>query len=262
MLTEVAETGRLDSATARGARAEEFATALAPVAGARETRVTWVGVNRQRVDATVESPDGTWRVVFGTSDGVLVDWLSVFTRRPYPTTVRGLVLVLNGPSGAGKSRLMEAVAEQSEVPWVRFDEPILGTVDHEFLIWRESADTLHRGYLAGIAALAAEGNRVVTSAAGLPQSWFQLALGSIPALYVGLDCPLDVLLGREDGREGRWGGLAESSVGVHEGWSYDLLLESDRHNPSALARLLLRELPEVRQRASAASTAAASTLSR
>ena len=230
------------------AAADAIARSLAPIADIEAREVTWVGVNRSRVDVTIDTRDGgRWRVVFGTSDGTTIDWLDVDEQRPYTSIPGGLVVVVNGPSGAGKSSLMEAVARLSPVPWVRFHEPMFGTVDQGHLIWRETAETLHRGYVAGIAALAGAGNRVMTSAAGLPQPWFEEALSGIPAVYVGLDAPPDVLLAREDGREGRWGGLAESSIVAHEGWRYDLFLDSTAHEPVELATLVLRALARNRK---------------
>ena len=235
----------LGTVTLGSERTVEFARSLAPITTSTDPRVTWIGVNRQRVDATVESADGqTWRLVLGTSDGDTVDWLAVFTRRAYEPAPNGIAVVINGPSGAGKSSLMDAVAATSPAPWVRFDEPTYGTVDPEYLIWRETADALHVGFLRGMAALAAAGNRIITSAAGLPQAWFRDAFEPVPTLYVGLDCPLAELLIREDGRDGRWGGLAASSVTVHDGWNYDLRLDSAADPPEVLADRVRRELTE------------------
>jgi len=227
--------------------AAAMARALAPIAASPEPEVTWIGVNRARVDATVESTDGrSWRVVFFTSDGREVTGLAVYQRRTYLPAPGGLAVVLNGPSGAGKSLLMDTLVAASDLPWVRFDEPTLGAVDQELLIWRESAEALHLGFVRGMAAVAAAGNRVVAAAAGLPQSWFLEAFGAVPTLYVGLHCARDVLLAREDGRDGRWGGLAESSMGVHEGWAYDLQLDSTADPADVLADRVVEELTKRR----------------
>jgi DNA-binding CsgD family transcriptional regulator len=43
-------------------------------------------------------------------------------------------------------------------------------VNIKWLIWRERAEVLHRGFVEGIAALARAGNRVAVSAGGLPQA--------------------------------------------------------------------------------------------
>jgi chloramphenicol 3-O-phosphotransferase len=246
-LLSAAADDSLEAMAVGAERATAFARMLAPIAACSELEVTWIGVNRHRVDATVESADGhVWRVVFGTPDGKRIEWLSVFKRQAYEPAAGGIAIVLNGPSGAGKSLLMEALAAVSPLPWVRFDEPTYGTVDAEYLIWRETADALHLGFVHGMAALAATGNRVIASAAGLPQSWFRDAFGFVPALYVGLDCPLAELLTREDGRDGRWGCLAESSVTVHDGWDYDLRLDSATFPPEVLAVRVLRELADRR----------------
>lgn len=245
LLSSITDVDALDGLLAPSVERADVAGALAPIAASHDATISWVGVNGSRVDATIESTDGgTWRVVFGSADGERVDWLAVYTRRAYVPEPGGLAVVLNGPSGAGKSKLMDVLSRRTHAPWVRFDEPMYGAVGPEYLIWRDAADVLHRGFLAGMAALAGAGNRVITSAAGLPQAWFQEAFRSVPTMYVGLDCPLDVLLARGQGRDGRWGGLAESSIGAHDGWDYDLRLDSAQHSPDVLADQLLRSLAE------------------
>jgi chloramphenicol 3-O-phosphotransferase len=218
------------------APADAIALALRPIHASPTVDVIWIAVNGHRVDATVVTAGGQeWRVVFGAEDRAHVSWLAVFRRRPYLAEPGGRAVVVNGPSGAGKSKLMEALALRSEEAWVVFDEPTYGSVAQELLIWREDAEALHRGFLAGMAALAEAGNRVITSAAGHPQTWFRDAFAGTSTLYVGLDCPLPVLLEREVGREGRWGGLVEGSLNVHDGWDYDLRLDSGDLSPQALA---------------------------
>ena len=59
-------------------------------------------------------------------------------------------------------------------------------------------------------------------------------------MWVGLYCDPDVLIAREQSRTDRWGGLAEASVSVHDGWAYDLTFDTtDSPDPSVLARAIL-----------------------
>ncbi len=150
-----------------------------------------------------------------------------------------VVLVANGPSGSGKSTLLRSIAEVSDAPWVTFDEPILGTTDQSLLLWPHRAPQLHTGFLDGIAAVAAAGNAVAVAAGGHSQARFRESMREVRTLYVGLDCPTDVLLDRERGREGRWGGLALQSSSAHDGWSYDLRIDTSEIAPHDAARSVL-----------------------
>lgn len=216
---------------------------LGDVARSPQPEIRWLAVNGERVDAGVFSGDGReWRVVFGL-EGERLSWLSVHQRPPpFAGVPGGRAVVVNGPSGAGKSCLMEAMAERAGTPWVVFDEPVLGSAPQGYLIWPDAAPALHEGFLAGIAALAGAGAQVATSSGGHPQAMFTAAFGPVPTLYVGLDCPLPVLLQRETGRPGRWGGLAEASLAVHDGWSYDLRLDSSQASSADLADSVLQAL--------------------
>jgi chloramphenicol 3-O phosphotransferase len=210
------------------ATAPEVAAALAPIAATAEADISWVGINTSRVDVGVNGPeDQEWRVVFITDDARTVTNLWVFERPlPFPGVPGGRAVIVNGPSGAGKSSLMNQIWSDDTTPWVLFDEVNYGLVKSPYLIWPDTAGPLHRGFVAGIAALAQAGNQVMLASSGLAQSVFRDAFRGVPTLYVGLDCPLEVLLERERGRDGRWGGLAAGSVGAHDGWTYDLLLDS------------------------------------
>ena len=218
---------------------------LGEVARSTGPEIRWSVVNGARVDAGVFAADGAeWRVVFGMDRDRLA-WLSVYKRPPrFDGVPGGRAVVVNGPSGSGKSSLMEAMAERAGTPWVVFDEPVLGSAPPGYLIWRDASPTLHEGFVAGIAALAAAGTQVAASAAGHPQEMFEAAFDAVPTLYVGLDCPLAVLLERELGRPGRWGGLAEASLTVHDGWSYDLRLDSSEASSAELADCVFRAVAD------------------
>ena len=125
--------------------------------------VSSLAVNGPRVDVVAGDGVDEWRVVFfvtsPSNDLSDVASVSIF-RRPAPLAVvhRGLAVIVNGPSSAGKSTLIRELNRVSRSPWVTFDEPMFGDVDIEYLIWRDRAEVLHRGFLDGIAALARAGN--------------------------------------------------------------------------------------------------------
>ncbi len=128
-------------------------------------------------------------------------------------------------------------------PLVIFDQPEqVGTVQPEYLIFRDRAPALHRGYLDAIAALARAGNDVALPAAGHGQVEFVAAFDGVPIHSVGLRCQLEVLVERKH-RSGRWGGIATESLGVHEGWTYDVEFDTT-HAPDPLepARQILNDL--------------------
>lgn len=202
--------------------------------------VEWFGVNERRVDAVVSTGDEQHRVVYFTRDGQTVDAVSVF-RRParFDGIDGGRVVVVNGPSGSGKSSLMMAIADHSAMPWVMFDEPVMGSVDQPYLIWREQAPRLHRGFLDAMAALARRGNLVGLSAAGHSPAEIDDAFDGIVVARVGLDCDVETLLERERGRDGRWGGLVEASLSVHDGWRYDARFDTARQSASTIAEKVL-----------------------
>jgi chloramphenicol 3-O-phosphotransferase len=209
---------------------------------ARADAITdWIRVNDARVDATITADGSQWRIVFGCSSGTTIEWLDVFER---PTRFAGVsggrAVLINGPSGAGKSTLMRAMQEIATAPFVIFDEPEhIGTVQPEYLIWRDRAPALHRGYLDAIAALARAGNHVAVPGAGHRQAEFLDAFGPVPIVSVGLRCELAVLVERER-RSGRWGGIAAESLAVHEGWSYDFEFDTTgAPDPQDLARQIL-----------------------
>ena len=132
--------------------------------------VEWFGVNERRVDAVVSAAGDQYRIVYFTDDGRTIDDLSLFRRPPpFDGVDGGRIVVVNGPSGAGKSSVLAALAASTELPWVVFDEPVMGSVDQPYLIWRDRAPQLHRGFLDAIAALAARrGDLVGRRRPGIP----------------------------------------------------------------------------------------------
>lgn len=219
---------------------ESLRALLAPLAAVAELQIEWLVTNMDRVDAGVTGDDREWRVVYRTDEDGLVAALWVHERPPrFDGLVGGRSVVVNGPSGSGKSSLMTALVDLASTPWVMFDELSLGTVKEPYLIWRDSAPALQRGFLAGIAALAEAGNQVTLSSGGVPFDVLRGAFAGIPTVFVGLDCPLPILLERERGRPGRWGGLAEESLGVHNGWTYDVRIDTSTVAPSDAAQQVL-----------------------
>ena len=207
-------------------------------------RVTWWAANAERVDLTVRTDADEWRIVYFSRDGHRAHDLSIFRRPPaFGGVAGGVAMIVNGPSGSGKSSVLEQIAVRSPHPWVIFDEPVMGSVDQGYLIWRDRAEVLHRGFIAGIAALARRGNLVALSAAGHPRQTFDEAFAGVHVIRLGLACDTSTLLAREYRRPGRWGGLAAASVNAHDGWTYDLVLDSVENSPEQIADRVLAIVP-------------------
>ena len=216
---------------------------LRPLVADRTVIDTLVG-SCERVDAVVTAGDKQARVVFAYDDAGLLIWLDVYLRpNRFDGVSGGRIIVVNGPSGVGKSVLMQALQAIAAFPLVVLDEPEqIGTVQRGYLIWRDCAPSLHRGYLAAIAALARSGNHVVLPAAGHPQHEIAGAFDGIRVVTVGLTCEFEVLQERER-RTGRWAGIAAESLDAHAGWTYDLEFDTTNGpDPLGLARLVLGQV--------------------
>ena len=226
---------------------ERVARDLAPLWAAPDLRVERVRVNRARVDVRMRAADGrAWLAVMWMTPTALRA-LELYERpRPFPGAEPGMVVVLNGPSSVGKSALMAAFADAAETPWACFDEPILGRLPTKFLAWLESAGPVTEGFLAALAGAARAGNQLIVSTGGIAQQPFRDALAGIPTVYVGLHAPLAVLVERQLEQADKFGGLAEESVSIHDGWAYDLDIDTVALVPADAARVLRQFLESVR----------------
>jgi chloramphenicol 3-O-phosphotransferase len=101
----------------------------------------------------------------------------------------------------------------------------------------------HRRCIAAIwkaiASLARAGNYTAVSAAGHQFSEFVDAFDGVMLVSDGLRCDLHVLVEREQ-RSGRWAGIAAASLGVHDGWRYDLSFDTTSGpDPIGMAKQVL-----------------------
>jgi chloramphenicol 3-O phosphotransferase len=227
---------------AEASDADGIAAQLAPLWDAPNLQVAELRVNGPRIDVRVHSDDDrAWLVVMWVSVHPSATLLEahVYERpRSFRATRPGVVVVLNGPSSVGKSSLMAAFADAADTPWAYFDEPVLGRLAAKFLAWPASAGPTTEGFLAALASAAASGNQLVVSAAAIEQERFRAALEGVPTVYVGLHAPLPILLERQRAQADKFGGLAEGSVAIHDGWVYDLSIDTAACTPSEAARLL------------------------
>ena len=185
--------------------------------------------------------DDAWLVVAWFADLTLdeAESIAVYPRpHRFGGVLGGLVIVLNGPSSVGKSTLMQTFGDRAVTPFACIDEPLFGRPPARFTAWPETLGPHVDGLLAGLAAAARLGNQFVVSAAGIPQAQFEYGLAGVERLYVGLDGSLAVLVQRQLGQVDKFGGLAEESMTIHDGWRYDLRIDTVEESPDAAAQLL------------------------
>lgn len=226
--------------TADPLRAREIVDILTEPATAAGRRIDWIVINNRRVDATVATREREWRIACSI-DAEGVHSASAFERPAYFEGVEGgRAVIVTGPSSAGKSTVMRAVVDAANTPWVMFDELFFGTVAWPFLIWPDHSPKLRPGFIAGITALAAAGNQVILTGGGAAGSEdLQRLIATVPTVIVGLDCPLETRVARQQARDDRWGGLTEESDAGHEGWVLDARFDTSKLPPDEVARRIL-----------------------
>ena len=221
--------------------AESPYPALAPIRAAAPVALDDVRVNGSRVDVRVTAADGRqWLAVLWIDvaesrlrDAQVYERPVAFTGRD-----RGIVVVVNGPSSAGKSALMAAFADAALTPWSVCDEPWFGRRPTRYLAWPR-ADARHEaGFLDALAVFARAGNQVLISAAALTQVQLRRALRYVPAVYVGVDASLPTRVARQRAQTDKYGGLAEDSTDRHDGWDYDLRIDTEVHTAGQAAAIL------------------------
>jgi chloramphenicol 3-O phosphotransferase len=165
------------------------------------------------------------------------------------------VIVLNGTSSSGKSTLSRALQARLDGPWLGIgidtvvfalpsaylDQPGWTEVfryvpaepgsDAPFRVETgEFGERLIRGMHGMVAALAARGLDVIVDHVLLEREWLDdlaAALRGVPVLFVGVRCPLEVVVERERARRDRTLGQAAAHFDVvHEADGYDLEVDT------------------------------------
>ena len=148
---------------------------------------------------------------------------------------RAQVIFLNGASSSGKSAVAKIIqAKVSDVVFLHVAEDMffgmLPPAAHDRPDFMTVGLRLYSGFAESVALLAAGETHVVVDTVG----WVE---GSIPAflracehttvLAVGLHCDPPELRRREEQRADRRAGLAEQQAAVvHQGWLYDLEVDT------------------------------------
>jgi chloramphenicol 3-O phosphotransferase len=164
----------------------------------------------------------------------------------------GLVVVLNGPSSSGKSTLATAIQQAADTPWIRLlpDEFFQWHMPERYGAFGRAAGPWQEGFFAMLAGLARAGNQVITCAAGLDgQAGWRRRLAGIGCLFTGLTPALAVCEQRERDRDDRAAGnAAREWHAVHQGWAYDLDIDTGAVDPQRAAALVLAALADGKAR--------------
>ncbi|MGW8374713.1 chloramphenicol phosphotransferase CPT [Actinacidiphila sp. SB3-2] len=166
------------------------------------------------------------------------------------------VIVVNGGSSSGKSGIVRCLQAVLPDPWLALgtdtlveampasmrtsDGGIEFAPDGEVAVGPEFR-TLEAAWIAGVAAMARAGARVIVDEVFLggaySQQRWQSALGGLRVLWVGVRCDAAVAAGRELARGDRTAGMAASQAEVvHQGVTYDLEVDTTHAEAMECAR--------------------------
>jgi chloramphenicol 3-O phosphotransferase len=177
---------------------------------------------------------------------------------------RGRVIVLNGTSSAGKSTLTRALQARLDGPWLGIGiDTVVFALPKAYLdppgwaeVFRyvpaepgspapfriETGELGHRlidGMHRMVASLADAGLSVIVDHVLLEPAWLpdlRARLAGHEALFVGVRCPLDVVVAREAARKDRTIGQAAAQFDVvHRSGGYDLEVDTSMLSPGAAA---------------------------
>jgi chloramphenicol 3-O phosphotransferase len=156
----------------------------------------------------------------------------------------GTIIVLNGTSSAGKSSIAKAWVAAQPGSWLccgldlmqdmlaarYFERPVWGNILGVRGRDEAVAHTLVRGLHASLAAMSREGiSAIADHVLFWPEwvGWLARALHDRPAYLVGVRCPLEVAVAREQSRKNRTlGQVAEQYDVVHAHCSYDVEVDT------------------------------------
>ena len=168
------------------------------------------------------------------------------------------LIVLNGGSSSGKSGIARCLQAVLPDPWLAFGTDTLiqamppssqmSADGIEFAADGEVSvgpgfRTLEAAWIAGIAAMAQAGARIIVDevflgGAASQQRW-KNALGPLRVLWVGVRCDAAVAAGRELARGDRVTGMAASQAEVvHRGVVYDLQVDTTHTEALACAQAI------------------------
>jgi chloramphenicol 3-O phosphotransferase len=172
----------------------------------------------------------------------------------------GQIILLNGTSSSGKTSIVKALQEILDEPFLDagvdkfiwmlprryLDRPlwdeVLGLATEPGEVGRHLMSGMHHS----IAALSRAGSNVVADHVLVYGPWLAECarlFSELPALFVAVRCPLDLLEQREAARKNRTLGQARAQFPlVHAHGVYDLEVDTSRAGAEACARKIKQHL--------------------
>jgi chloramphenicol 3-O phosphotransferase len=171
------------------------------------------------------------------------------------------VIVLNGGSSAGKSGIVRCLQAILPDPWLatgvdrlieampatmRSPESIDFAADGTVIIGPDF-DRLQDAWMAGVAATAAAGARVIIDdvflgGAGSQRRW-RAVLDGLDVVWAGVRCDAEVAAGREIARGNRVRGMAAAQADVvHRGVVYDVEVDTTHTESIVCAQAIAARL--------------------
>jgi chloramphenicol 3-O phosphotransferase len=166
----------------------------------------------------------------------------------------GTIILLNGTSSSGKTSILKALQDIQEEPYLdvgldkflwmlpgRYLEPplwdeVLGLADRAGPVGHHLVSGMHQA----IAVLSLGGNNVIADHVLVEPDWLRQCIrlfSPLPAYFVGVHCPLEVLEQRERERHNRtWGQARLQYDLVHVHGIYDLEVDTSINAPEECAQ--------------------------
>jgi len=167
---------------------------------------------------------------------------------------------LNGGSSSGKSTLANSLQQRLKGTWLSLgvddliraisfgphDTGAGGSIDFGVdgsVIVGEKFRSAEKAWYEGLAAIARAGTGVIVDEVflegGRSQARLRTALQGLAVLWVGVQCQPEVAEARELRRADRTPGMArDQAQRVHEGVSYDLVVDTTANSPAKCAEAI------------------------
>lgn len=174
----------------------------------------------------------------------------------------GRIIILNGTSSSGKTSIVGALQKVLEEPYLdagidkflwmlpaRFlDRPlwdaVLGLATEAGAMGHQLVSGMHQA----IAALSRAGNNVIADHVLVERQWLDECarlFGDLPAYFVAVRCPLQVLERREKARKNRtWGQAGKQFPIVHAHGICDLEVDTSTTSPEKCAEQIKQRIED------------------
>ncbi len=174
----------------------------------------------------------------------------------------GTIIILNGTSSSGKTSIVKALQSVLEEPYVDAGlDKFLWMLPDRYLerpLWDEVLGLAHQagpvghrlvaGMHQAIAALSIAGNNVIADHVLVEPTWLRQCIdlfNPLPAFFVGVRCPLEIVEQREQARRNRTWGQAKAQVDlVHAHGIYDLEVDTSIYIPEECALKIKARPPD------------------